>query len=381
MKTNKSTKKLSIITYHSAYNFGSVLQAYATQQALANLGYSAELINYRMIEQKNFYYPLYRTKYGIKTWVKDSIQLPCQTKRIERRERFEKFFSDYFMLTPEISEPEDALAQMSNYDTAISGSDQIWNKHSCELENNDWRYMEPYLLKGFKGRKISYASSIRNMTDSELRNILPELCNFDALAFRESDSSNKIESLINRHVETVLDPTFLLKKNEWIESLKLEKKNDEKFILAYFLCGLNQLIEILPNLSKLAQKLNCKVKLVSPFAYVPYFNKRIEYHPEFGPLEFLNALHNAEVVVTDSYHGTVLSVNFGKAFYSICRSDVPDNRKTDILARLGLLNRTVDDIKKVPELEWPEIDYMAIYEKIDSMRLHSLNYLKTAIEG
>ena len=47
--------KVGIITYHAAYNFGSVLQAYATQEIINQLGFSAELINYRMNEQKNIY--------------------------------------------------------------------------------------------------------------------------------------------------------------------------------------------------------------------------------------------------------------------------------------------------------------------------------------
>ena len=68
-------ENIAIITYHAAYNYGSVLQAYATQFIVEKLGYGAEIINYRMQEQ-NYIYSLYRTKYGLKTFLKDLMQLP-----------------------------------------------------------------------------------------------------------------------------------------------------------------------------------------------------------------------------------------------------------------------------------------------------------------
>ena len=372
---------LGLITYHSAYNFGSAMQAYATQNTLAYLDHQVDLINYRMEEQYRFYRSLYRTSYGVKTWIKDLFLIPCHNGRLQRIDRFEKFFVDYFTLTSEVKDPEVVAEQCQQYDAIISGSDQIWNKHSCELEHNDWRYMEPYLLKGFNGRKISYASSVGNMTDEELQRILPELRSFDALSFRESSSAEKMTELLSRPVETVLDPTFLLTKDDWISNLKLRKNDNERYILVYSLGGPKQLLKLLPVISKLAKKRDCKAKIVTPFAYLPYPGKHIEYHLEYGPIEFLNALYNAEAVVTDSYHGTVLSVNFGKDFYSVCKSGGSEFRKTDILDRLGLHERIVYDVSTIPELCLSPIDYAAVYDKLDELRQHSLNYLKTALKG
>ena len=370
-----------LLTYHSAYNYGSVLQAYATQNALAYLDYPADLINYRMDEQKRFYQVFYRTGFGVKTWIMDLLQTPCNKKRTYRAEKFENFFENYFLLTEELSQPEEVVSHWRQYDTVISGSDQIWNKHSCELEHNDWQYMDPYLLKGFSGRKISYASSVGNMTDIELQRILPELRSFDALSFRESASAEKMDVLLGRPVETVLDPTFLLTKDDWISHLQLQKNDDERYILAYSLGGPKQLLRLLPILLRLSKKRDCKIRVMTPFAYFPYPDKRIEYHPEYGPIEFMDALYNAEAVVTDSYHGTILSVNFGKEFYSICKSGGSEFRKTDILERLDLQDRVVHDATMIPELGLPPIDYKAVNAKLTDMRQHSLNYLQTALKG
>lgn len=373
--------RTALITYHSAYNFGSVLQAFATQTAMEKLGYPVEIINYRMAEQNYFYQKLYRAKYGLKTAVKDLMMAPVQARRKERAGRYERFFAEYFQLSRKVSEPLEVTEFWNQYDLIVSGSDQIWNKHSCELEHNDWQCMDPYLLKGFNGRKISYASSVGNMTDTELQHILPELQQFDALAFRESVSAGKMAALLGRQVDTVLDPTFLLTKDEWSARFQLRRPSDKRYILVYSLGGPKKIVRLPPILSKLAEKRDCKVKLVTPFAYFPCLDKRIEYHPEYGPVEFLDALNNAEMVVTDSYHGTVLSVNFGKEFYSICKSGGAEFRKTDILNRLGLQDRIIHDAAEIPGLNLPSIDYTAVYAKLDILRQHSLNYLRSALES
>ena len=306
---------------------------------------------------------------------------PVQARRKERAGRYERFFAEYFQLSRKVSEPLEVTEFWNQYDLIVSGSDQIWNKHSCELEHNDWQCMDPYLLKGFNGRKISYASSVGNMTDTELQHILPELQQFDALAFRESVSAGKMAALLGRQVDTVLDPTFLLTKDEWSARFQLRRPSDKRYILVYSLGGPKKIVRLPPILSKLAEKRDCKVKLVTPFAYFPCLDKRIEYHPEYGPVEFLDALNNAEMVVTDSYHGTVLSVNFGKEFYSICKSGGAEFRKTDILNRLGLQDRIIHDAAEIPGLNLPSIDYTAVYAKLDILRQHSLNYLRSALES
>ena len=46
---------IGIITFHGSHNHGSMLQAYATQQLINNIGYDSEIINFRMKSQKEYY--------------------------------------------------------------------------------------------------------------------------------------------------------------------------------------------------------------------------------------------------------------------------------------------------------------------------------------
>lgn len=84
-------KKIGIITFHSAYNYGSVLQAFATQETVRSLGYAPEIINYRLAEQKKIYSNI-RLKYGVKEFIKDMTLLPMYGKRNQKYAAFEDFF-------------------------------------------------------------------------------------------------------------------------------------------------------------------------------------------------------------------------------------------------------------------------------------------------
>ena len=371
---------IGLLTYHSGYNYGSVLQAYATLCQLKKIDSSALIINYRMREQSRFYRPTCRLDYGIKTTVQDMLQFPVQKKKILRAQKFESFFATYLDMTPQVEEPEEVASQWQQFDTLVSGSDQIWNKHSCELAHNDWRYMDPYLLKKFCGKKISYASSIGNMTDIELKRICRDIKCFDALSFREASSAERVERILNRPVATVLDPTFLLSRDEWVNRLHISKRK-ERYLFAYFLGGPKKLVWLLPVLSKLAARYECPVKLVAPFAYLPCADKRIKYYTEYGPQEFLEAIYNAEMVITDSYHGTILSVNLEKEFYSVCYVGYAEFRKTDILERLGLGERVITEERRGEDLlnvVSSQINYTVVQEKLSPLRQYSVNYLKAA---
>ena len=211
-------KKCGIITYHAAYNFGSVLQAFAIQEWLNRNGYSATIINYRMAEQKRVY-SIFRNE-GIKGIIKDIMSICSFKDKIERKRKYEQFIESQLLLTNEFSEPEKMEEVCKNFDIVISGSDQIWNKHSNELHNVDWKYMEPYLLNNIQKKKISYASSIGNMDDEEeIKKLCNEIINFKHISMREKSGVERLRQFIPYEIDVVLDPTFLLSKDEWINSL------------------------------------------------------------------------------------------------------------------------------------------------------------------
>lgn len=367
---------IGIITYHSAYNYGSVLQAYATQSAVKKLGLDSEIINYRMKEQRKVY-ALYRTGFGLKRFIKDVMQIPVHNKRKQRKEKFESFINSKLVLSKELSRPDEVYYLWGKYPIIISGSDQIWNKHSLEMEHNDLKYMDPYLLKGFGGKKISYASSIANMSDQELDGIIPEIKQFDYIAMRERSSAHRVSSAINRNVDHVVDPTFLLTKDEWVKALDVRELMDD-YILYYSLDGIKTVKDDITVIKKIAKMRGLKVKVITPFVYLNHNDDIIEVHPEIGPEEFLELIYNAKMVVTDSYHGTILSINLEKEVFSTCKKGGSEFRKTDILNRIGLEDRIIYDTSDLNN-EYVSIDYKKVMSKLNILRENSWKYLEGAL--
>lgn len=371
-------QNIGIITYHSAYNYGSALQALATQEAIRKVtSCNVSILNYRTSEQKRVY-ALYRKMHGPKIFLEDCFLLPIHAKRKKHNERFESFFKKYMNLTSTIFTPDQAIEMMTSFDVMISGSDQIWNKYSLELANVPWDDMRPYLLCGFNGKKISYASSIGNMTDDEIIRIKEDIEKFDSVSCRESVSAERLRKLTMCKPKEVLDPTFLLDKDEWIHLLGL-KETTEKYILFYGLGGLGYLHNILKTLKPYAKKRGLKLKVVMPYAYLPFQGSEVEFCADAGPKELLELIMNASMVVTNSYHGTILSVNFGKELYSICTPGGSEFRKTEILKKVGLSERVIESVNTIADKDGKAIDYNGVANKLYWLRQDSLTYIQNAL--
>lgn len=371
-------KKVGIITYHSAYNFGSVFQAYATQKMIQELDYEAKIINYRMKSQYE-YYSILHLNQGIKTFLKDLLHLPQINKYITRKKRFEQFISE-MNLTKEFREPEEIQEVSKEFDIFISGSDQIWNKHSNELSSVDWKYMDPYLLSFTTKPKISYASSIVNMTDQELEYIEKKVKNFNKISFREPSSCSRFKELFDIDSESVLDPTLLLDHKKWECKVgnipdSLEK---EKYILYYALEGIKKTRVVIPKLKKFAQIQKCKLVVITPLSGF-YYGDGVINAIDAGPKEFLGLIKNADLVLTNSYHGTLFSVNLGTNFYTLQEMGSKDSRIRSILSILGLENRILSKIDEIPE-KIDGIDFDSVWEKLNSYRTESIDFLKKALE-
>lgn len=375
--------KIGLITFHSAYNYGSVLQAYATQDFLQRNCGSTQIINYRMLEQKKIYSSFQLHK-GWKAFTKDLLSLHLLRKKIVRKHKFEEFIKQYMNLSKEFSNPDQFANVASEYDVIISGSDQIWNKHANELHAVNWQYMEPYMLCDYNGRKISFASSIGNMVaDDELTKLVEYIMTFEYISMREKRASDLLQSLFEQNIciETVLDPTFLLSKEEWISNLSLIDERKNKYLLFYSLASNKTLSRIRKLLYQFRDE-GYEIFYITPYYYGQFLKGTgIVNVLECGPIEFMNYLYNASLVLTDSYHGTILSINLEKDFYSINGEYASDYRKTDILERLNLMDRSVGWDVEIGMFNKNHIRYDKVDEIKKNLISHSKDYLIGAIKN
>jgi len=229
-------KTVGLITYHSAYNFGSVFQAYATKKAIEQLGFKVETIDYRTKSQTYWYTTeTSRRLYGERLWLWDMQFYLIRTARLSRRKKFEEFIVRYLNLTtPTLRTYQDVINSKFHYDALVCGSDQIWNPYCLKFFNeNKEEALLPYFLKfGTAKKRISYASSFNTFKKTIIEGC-KNLDNIDILSVREEETAKIVSELTGREVTHVCDPTLLLKPDEYTVDGIYKPEIGSEFLLVY----------------------------------------------------------------------------------------------------------------------------------------------------
>lgn len=374
---------IGIITFHGSHNYGSVLQAYATQRLLDNIGHDSEIINFRMKSQKD-YYALYPIKYGIRTMIGNILLLPFHNSRKIRYEKFESFMRNRYKLSGiELKTYDDLKTVSSKYDIYLAGSDQIWSNHIPELVHSNVDYTGVYFLDFVEDRKrrISFASSIGEANENDLANKVELLQKFYRISTRETYGVNILSKISGRSIVKVLDPTLMLSKEEWLSLIEKQPIVHGEYIFLYTLRGLRKVMKWGKYLSKLGKKLNMKVVCISPF--FPIFIPGIENIYNAGPRDFINLINYASIVFTDSFHGTAFSINLNKPFFSLTPNEDGDVRKKEIMEILDVGDRIISSHNQVTNISDWQLDYSKrnTNQKLDELRRVGVDYLCSAIES
>lgn len=323
--------KIGILTFHRAHNYGAVLQAYALVTYLRNVGYHAEIVDYRpkAIEEAHGTIPYGRIrKMSIKGKVRFLLRLlPFIYLRYKRAKIFCKFI-EALPTSTKIYTSSDT--ELSDYDYLICGSDQVWN---------------PNITDGFDsfytGRVktnahfVSYAASAeitpQQTTIEQYRDILS---NFDRVSVRESIFQEQLSKLAIKKIEQVLDPIFLLTPEQW-KSVSLNPFDSKSYILVYQVKRDDYVLQYARDLAKIH---NCYVREITAETE---FMPNPERHVTLSPQEFVGAFANAKMVVTTSFHGTAFSVMFNKPFATMMFGTPGDYRALDLMNTLGIENSTI----------------------------------------
>lgn len=370
---------IGIVTFHASHNHGSMLQAYATQQTLSKMSYESEIINFRMKSQKE-YYALYQTKYGAMRFFRGLLLLPIHRARMEREKKFERFLNSRYRLSPEeLHTYTDLQSVKDRYDIFLSGSDQIWSNRIPELVGSDVDYSGVYFLDFTpdNAKRVAYASSIGEATAEDLKSKLQLLDRFADISTREKYGADILEKVTGRNIKTVVDPTFLLNGDQWRQVATKERPIRNRYLFLYTLKGIRPGQKWAKALTNFAKKHELEVVCVSPFFPIVY--PKVKCLVNVGPEDFLSLIDHADLVFTDSFHGTAFSINLNKPFYSMTASDSKDQRKTGFLRELGLGNRVLTNFESIANIDDYRLDYSGVNRILKEKRYNSIQYLKSAL--
>lgn len=379
--------KIGIFTILNVNNYGAELQCCALYRKLHKMGYDVEVVNFLFginpdhdFKDERLTVPI-SLKQIIKVKLLPIVQnLFClfhQKNKLLRNKRFDEFHNKYNRLTKTVYPSVKSLYDANfDYDVICIGSDQVWNYEKGYS-------LEPFLAcfdkKGTK--KVSYASSIGlSVISKEAEEVFKKwLSEFSWLSVREQQASKLLGNLLNRNIDVVLDPTLILDSQEWLEVAKFDMCPKEKYLLVYIVT-IKPCDYVLKLARHIAKQRNLKIVRICRDAYPEHSGNDVQEILTAGPSDFVGLFAKAEYVITNSFHGTVFSVNFSKPFYSVIKNQHSTNsRLTSILQRLELENRIVPIGSSLPPIS--DIDYTIPAEKLKNERQHSLEYIRKAFSN
>lgn len=387
MKDYSNIGKMGVCIELKNNNYGSMLQSYATQIMLKKYNIHFDLISY-----KKKYTPFFVIKsiprlFNRVVW-QDKLAEREKRKFISahpevkeslglRKKAYDMFRDMYFTAPNPVFYGYNELVQKSKkYSTFLTGSDQLWSPSGLPTNFYNLMFTEDNAVR------ISYASSfgVKQIPWYQYGRTKKYLERIQFISCRETSGADIVQKLTGRTVPVVSDPTMLFDCTEWNEMLPCDRVQEGKYIFSYIL-GTNR--EHREAVLKLSKKTGLPIVSIHQYveADLGFGDVSIE---NAGPAEFVDLIRNAEYICTDSFHGSVFSILYSKKFVVFNRY-LENNRSSkntrieNLCECLGVSHRRYSgDIVKDMELE---IDYNAVKEKLNGMRMNSRAYLESAFEA
>jgi hypothetical protein len=358
--------RVGTLTFHRALNYGAVLQAYALQRALDELGCEAEVIDYRCDALTRTYRPFALKSARPRDFISALVYLPM---RVARHVRFAAFRRRHLKISATRFTSATITEALGIYDHFVVGSDQVWNP---AITDSDTVYFLDFCDD--PSRTSAYAASLGKAVPPapEVERLLMGLERIGSLSVRERDVQEYLGGLLGRQIEWVLDPVFLLSPEAW-DGLAQRPGRRKPYIFVFCLheTDLYRYVEYVRGLTGY------------DVVYVP---ERLRTRLDGTRLtsasvsRLLGYVRDADIVVTDSFHVLAFSILFRRNFKVQLKRQLSglNSRVLSLLELLGLSERTIESADYeagVPQ----EIDYGQVEDRLSEARRSSIAFLKRSL--
>ncbi|MGL5682629.1 MAG: polysaccharide pyruvyl transferase family protein [Marinifilaceae bacterium] len=379
-------RNICILTQPLRTNYGGILQAYALQKVLRDMGHDVVTDRYPYIGFDNTL--LNRSVYALKQIVKCIIGRPYTPLKptshtVEEMAYVSKdtnHFIDKHIATIDFFEGKRTPSQVksSKYDTFIVGSDQVWRPIYSAYQPN---YFLDFLQNEKQVKRIAYAASF-GVDFSEYDEELKEQCKklikqFQHISVREESAIDLCKELFDIDVQHQVDPTLLLSAENYNNLIPDENKNVNQ-LMVYIL---DKTPEQQEAIQKIATKLKLEINELTSPEIIHQFREHPIDHCVAQPVEtWLQGFRDAKYVITDSFHGTVFSIIYNKPFITLCNSDRGKARFTSLLKMFNLEHRLITDLTSANEQFISQhIDFHLVNKQKETYVNNALNFLKIAL--
>lgn len=331
--------KVGIITFTYGDNYGQRLQNLAMQEFLKR--YFDDVYTIRQIP------PVATIKQAIKALLDSEKKLKKQ-----RHKNFEEFDREYIKYHAiSISEKNANSFPENEFDYFVVGSDQVWSPYSPDVNST----MFLTFTEEKKRVAISPSLSCDVIPENKIEQFTSYFNGIKHISTREYKGSELIAKIIGRDVPTLLDPTLMHDITFWT---KYSKEPATPLPSKYCLCYCLGARDDLEKIKAICE--NRGLQLIDLMSDRKYFT--------LGPSEFLYLIKNANLVITDSYHGTIFSYIFNVPFLNFMRrgSSVNMNSRFDTLyKKLGIDPRILGEVEDEKIMI---IDYETMKTNIENER-------------
>lgn len=385
-------KKIALVICYFQANYGSQLQAFATQKIFNKLNIENETIRidgllpeinrakYRYFFCRILDIDTVRDKWGtIRKCIAKRIHMKYSVDSAVRDKMFNSFSHSMFNLSPIYNSKAELSEKANQYAMFVVGSDQLWLPSNIAADY----YTLNFVPKKIPRMSLSTSFGVSSLPPCQAKKAISFLSRINYLSVREESGKKLIKKLTDLEAPVVCDPTLLFAAEEWDSFFEKKKIVKGEYILCYFL-GNN------PIQRDFADKLRqyTGLKIVQLAHLDEYIKSDIGFADEtpydVGPAEFIGLIRDANYVLTDSFHCTIFSIIYKKVFFSFRRynndSAVSTNsRLYFLLSSIGLKERLLDASEGIEQCLSQPIDYNAVHHRIESSREFTMNFIHTAL--
>lgn len=379
--------KIGIMTHPLGVNYGGILQNYALQKILIDLGHDVYTIGsresfliYNYLTGKDYVW--WRIKQNINKYLGKRYFASKKEFCIMRKHCYN--FIENNIVRTETCRNQDQLigiVHKYNFDALIVGSDQIWRP---SMVSNIYNSFLDFCQDDKHIKRIAYAASfgVDNWEFSKEQELecsrLAKL--FDAISVREDSGIELCHKYLDVKASLVLDPTLLLKKEDYIQLVKCTAASEEeKEIEGNLFCYIfEDKKEIQFAIKKIEEEyglkgFHCKVK--KDLAAMKYGDNIDDYIIP-SPTKWLHAFMGAKMILTDSFHGCVFSIIFNKPFWAI-GNEWRGNARFDSLLRLFNLEHRSINLEELNKIDMSKpIEWDGVNAILLDWRKRSMDFLK-----
>lgn len=371
--------KIGILTQPLQFNYGGLVQAFALQTILEQMGHDVEVLNRVAIENSTPTTLKERTFYLIKWIIKKFISCPDDKSIISFlvSRKIDKFITKYIHKSPDLSSTEQLRSYSldKQFDSFIVGSDQVWRKaYSPCIYNYFLDFTE-----GWNVKRIAYAASFGNenwdYSINDTCKCSDLISAFDAISVREKSGVAMVNEYLKASAKHVLDPTMLLNKSDYINLVVDENENHPDGEVFCYILDMNKNKKTL--IQKACDKLGKKSYYCNSKRY--FFAPDIELGTKPSVKYWLMCFENAKYTIVDSFHGVVFSIIFNKPFVAIGNDARGLSRFKSLLSLFSLEDRLIDnynDISMIIEkpINWEKVNHIHCL-----LRKESLAFLEESL--